>query len=67
MFTIQRKAAKPGFAPHIIARIVLSDGTVAGEGYAQTEANAKHFAAQDALSSDDPRHVTAGKGHARLL
>lgn len=67
MFTIQRKTAKTGVASHFVGQIVLSDGTIAGEGYAQTEASAKRLATEDAMSSDNDRHVTAGKGHARLL
>lgn len=49
------------------ARIVLADGETAGTGYGPTEASAAYFAARDARLSDDPRHQTAGRGHARTL
>ena len=43
------------------ARIVLADGTIAGEGYAGTEANAVYFACKDALEGG---YTDAARGHA---
>ncbi len=50
-----------------IARVVLSDGSIAGEGYGPSAECAKFYAVSSALRSETPRHVTAGKGHLVFL
>lgn len=46
----------------IEAQVILSNGVVAGVGYAGTEANAMAFACLDAI---DAGYIDAGKGHLR--
>lgn len=60
-------------APHhtgskdFTARVILTDGSIAGEGYGPSEATAMFYAVYDAVRSDVERFRIAGFGHAVYL
>lgn len=66
MITIHETRSASGHL-HLVARIVLADGRVAGEGYAATQANAIANAVADAKASPDPRDRTAAAFQQRLI
>lgn len=64
MITITEVPARAGRDAYVRARLVLSNGTVAGEGYAGTVDNAIYFAIVDAR---DAGYRDAANGHAKLF
>ena len=63
MLTFQEVPKVGNVAAHVVAKIVLSSGVVAGEGKAGTRENAIYLACQDAI---DNGHLDAGRGHWRI-
>lgn len=63
MITYEKREAVGQAAQHVVARVVLADGHVAGTGFGPTEAVAARFACDDACRSLDGRDRTAGQGH----
>lgn len=63
MLTITEMRASYNASAHYTARIVLSDGTVVGEGYGPTAESAEYFAVKDAIVGG---FRDAAVGHARV-
>lgn len=59
MITTERKPKIGNRAAHVVARLVLANGTVAGEGYGATEETAIYFAIQEAAQGNEQARTRA--------
>lgn len=64
MMTTTNHASNGTTAAHVSAKIVMPDGSTAGEGFAETTYHAMFFACLDAVM--EPETCAAGCGHAMI-